>query len=282
LNPIARSLFLFPCVVLPLLSGCESVPAPDTRFVMVVKAVPSNRQALQGSPGLSLALARGVTREDVSSGRLVTSGCYIRPSSGQPDPPLGRRFGYTLLPAGLTLERGATITVKAEGAQEADGSAGPFGRFFGRYVQRFKATEADFFTNEYLVGKGFWCRPVSSTGDLDVAVILPVPYWDFDFAQAEAGRHSGIRDEELAARRIAVGECATGVDSWARWTVRLPDGLDVKAGDYLEVLAGAREGSTDAGPVSTALRRVAEPPKSAFIRTQGRDTVGCAAPARPQ
>jgi hypothetical protein len=61
--------------------------------------------------------------------------------------------------------------------------------------------------------------------------------------------------------------------------VRLPAGLRVAKGDYLQAKVGATEAPRSSGPLSVALRKVAEPPKSDFIRTQGRLTVGCGAHA---
>lgn len=270
-----RSVLLVFIVVPLLLSGCVSMPSRDERFVMVVKNIPFRRQELQDSPGLSLALMRGVNREDVTSGRLVRSGCYFRNPANLA---LGRRFGFTLLPAGMKFDQRATITVLAE---EADGTDGPFARFFGRYIQRFNASEVDFFKDEYVSGDAFRCRPISSTGEMEVAILSTVKYWDYDFASAELSRNSGIRDDELKAGRIAMGECSPGIDSWALWTVRIPEGLHVKAGDYVEAIAGAHSGSTAVGPISTVIRKVAEPQKSEFIRTQGRDTVSCSARAEP-
>lgn len=256
---------------IPILVGCETVPAPGERVVMVIKQVPDRMQALQASPGLSLALRRGVTRGDVLAGRLVMAACQRRGPPGTWSHP---HFGHVLLPVGVVLARGSPIVVAAEEADvgaDAGADVGPFTQFYGHYQQGFVADE----------GEALACQPEPVPGGLHVAVIGVVPYWDFDAAHAEALRLRDVGDAELAAGRIALGECATGPDSWARWVVRLPEGLRVQPGQHIEALAGARSASTEVGPLSLGLRKVAEPPPSAFILTQGRLTVGCGAPAKP-
>jgi len=114
-----------------------------------------------------------------------------------------------------------------------------------------------------------------------VEVYSTATYWDYDFATAEALRNEQIEDRELEQRRIVIGECSPGVDSWAIWKVRLPPGLEVEVGDYLEAVAGSHEASRSLGPLSQALRKVAAPEKNEFIQTQGRLTVSCKAIARP-
>jgi hypothetical protein len=242
---------------------------------MVVRKIPSRRQDLQDSPGLSLALARGVTRKDVTSGRLVRTGCYFQNPS---TPSNARRFGFTLLPAGMKLDQGTTIVVAAE---EADRTDGPFARFFSRYIQPFNASQGDYFNDEYVLGNAFRCRPVSSVGETEVAIISTVNYWDFDLANSELSRNNEIRDDELQTGRIAMGECSPGVDSWALWNVRIPESLHVNVGDYVEAIAGSYSRSTSVGPIPTAIRKVAAPQSSELIRTQGRDTVSCYAHAEP-
>ena len=74
--------------------------------------------------------------------------------------------------------------------------------------------------------------------------------------------------------RIAKAECSPGVDSWAKWKVRIPEQLQVKVGDYIEAVAGVSEGYKT-GTLSVAIRKVAKPPKNDFIYTHGSYTVGC-------
>lgn len=252
------------------LTACVSMPAPGEKFVMVVTGFPAIRQQLQDYPGLSLALKRGVTEEDVSAGRLVRTGCYIQKAG-----PAGRRFGFTLLPEGVKVARHEVITISAE---EADGTDGPYARFFGRYLRKYSAVGADYF-DDAIFGKAFRCGPVSSTGEMQVAVISPVHSWDYAFAKAEAARNSEISDAELRTGRIVMGECSPGGDSWILWKVRIPIGMDVKVGDYIEAIAGSHDGSVSVGPISEAIRRISPPRKGDFIRTQGRDTVSCSAHA---
>jgi hypothetical protein len=258
-----------------LLSGCVAMPATGERFVMVVKRIPETRQQLQEHPGLSLALERGVSREDVVSGRLVVSGCYVE--SSQTDHWIARRHGFALLPPGLSVAPGEIIEIAAE---EADGTDGPFARFHGRFVQKMALREADLFPYKYSPsGKAFRCDAVTGNGRMRVEVYSAAHFWDFDQAAGEAFRNRQISDEDLRLGRIAMGECSPGVDSWAIWKVRLPGDLSVKPGDYLEATAGADEAPRSLGPLSIASRKIAQPAPSDFVRTQGRLTVGCSARA---
>jgi hypothetical protein len=247
------------------------MPSRDENFVMVVKSIPTTRVQLQWRPELSLALLRGVTRNHVTSGRLVRSHCYI-----ENDAPLrSRRFGFTLLPEGTKVNPDDIIEIVAE---EAVGGEIAYSGFFGRFVGRSSSTASDFFS--YGSWKNlFRCGLVSSSGAMRVEVISFAHYWDFDFAKAEESRNSMIDDEELRNERIVIGECSPGVDSWAIWKVRLPSYMDVKVGDYIEAVAGSYERSTSVGPISEAVRKVVPPGKEHFVKTQGSYTVSCDAPA---
>jgi len=240
---------------------------------MMVKNIPITRIQLQEKPELSLSLLRGVKRSDVTSGRLVLSHCYI-----QNETPLRtRRFGYTLLPEGTKVMPHEIIEIEAE---EAVGGDIPFFRFFGRYVRGSTSSALDFFYND-TGGNLFRCGPVSPSGGMRVEVISFANYWDYDFAQAEEVRNSKMNDEELRQGRIVVGECSPGIDSWAVWKVRLPPNMEVKVGDYIEAIAGSHENSVSEGPVTLAIRKVEPPSKEHFVKTQGRETVSCKAPAIP-
>ncbi|MEJ2645620.1 MAG: hypothetical protein P8180_11935 [Gammaproteobacteria bacterium] len=259
---------------LEYLSGCVSMPAPGDKFVMVIKKFPTTRHQLEDYPGLTLALESGVTRPEVKSGRLVRSGCYFE---GSRRLSFGRRFGFTLVPRGIKVKPGDTILISAE---QADGTDGPYARFFGRYLGGYSASETEFFNDKYVSDRTFRCGPISSEGLMAVEVISTVHYWDYDLAKAELARNSQISDAELSARRIAMGECSPGVDSWALWNVRIPPGLHVKVGDYIEAIAGANSRSVSTGAISKAIRKVAAPPWKDFIFTQGRYTVSCSAHAQ--
>ena len=240
---------------------------------MVVTRIPEQRQDLQNHPGLSLAVEQGVTREDVNAGRLVVSGCYEEEAIQSLG--AGRRHGHVLLPEGVSVAPDDIIEVDVVGAEQ--GTA----RYFGRYVQKSAAGEQGYFPYRYSVsGKAFRCGAVSPEGRMRVEVYSTAKSWDYDFAKAEALRNEQIDDRELEQRRIVIGECSPGVDSWAIWKVRLPAGLDVEVGDYLEAVAGSYEASRSHGPLSQALRKVAAPPGDEFIQTQGRSTVSCKATAR--
>ena len=259
------------------LSSCAIMPSRGDRFVMVVTRIPTQRQHLQYHPGLSLALKSGVTRETVTSGRLVISGCYDEKEIDSPG--TGRRHGFSFIPEGVTVDKGDVIEVAAE---EAEGTHFAYARFFGRYIKKYKTNETEYFPYKYSVsGKEFRCGPVSPDGVMLVEVYSTAKYWDYDLARAEGLRNDQIGDKELEQGRIAIGECSPGVDSWAIWKVRIPPGLDVKVGDYLEAIAGSYEASGSLGPISEALQKVATPSKEDFIRTQGRNTVGCKALAKP-
>lgn len=255
------------------LSACQSLPSRGESFVMKINSIPTTRIQLQERPELSLALKRGVTRNDVTSSRLVLSHCYIENET----PLQSLRFGATLLPEDVTVKPGDIIEITAEEASSGDI---PFSRFFGRYVGMATSTPSNFFSHDNWQNL-FRCGPVSPSGTMRVEVISFAHYWDFDFAQAEESRNSGINEEELRNGRIATGECSPGVDSWARWKVRLPPGLDAKIGDYLEATAGSIEGTTSTGPISEAVCKVVPPGKEHFVKTQGSDTISCKAPAIP-
>jgi hypothetical protein len=216
---------------------------------------------------------RGVTRNDVTSGRLVLSHCFLE----NEQPPGNLRFGAVLLPEGVKVKPGDILEIVAE---EAVGGRIQFSRFFGRYVGGASSNPADFFSHG--AGEHFFrCGPLSSSGTMRVEVVSFAHYWDFDFAQAEESRNSGITDEELGAGRIAIGQCSPGVDSWATWKVRLPLELAVKKGEFIEAIAGSQENSTSVGPISEAVRKVVPPDRKYFIKTQGRNTVSCDAAALP-
>jgi len=259
------------------LSSCVIMPSRGDHFVMVVTRIPTQRQHLQYHPGLSLALKRGVTREDVKSGRLVISGCYDEKEIHSPG--TGRRHGFSFIPEGVTIDRGDIIEIVAE---EADGTHFAYARFFGRYIKKYNTNETDYFPYKYSVsGKEFRCGKVSPNGVMQVEVYSTAKYWDYDLVKAEGIRNDQIGDKELEQTRIAIGECSPGVDSWAIWKVRIPSGLDVKVGDYIEAIAGSYETPRSLGPISEAVQKVATPPKEDFIRTQGRYTVDCKALAKP-
>ena len=116
---------------------------------------------------------------------------------------------------------------------------------------------------------------------MKVEVYSTAKYWDYDLVKAEALRNDQIGEEELEQRRIAIGECSPGVDSWAIWKVRIPAGLKVEVGDYIEAIAGSYEAPRSFGPISEVIQKVATPPKKDFILTQGRYTVDCKARAKP-
>lgn len=268
---------LIALLLVTLLSACETMPSHGDRFVMVVTRIPTQRQQLQNHPGLSLALKRGVSREDVKSGRLMVSGCSFEKEKDRPFVLI--RHGFSLLPEGVKAERGEVIEITAE---EADGTDGPYARFFGRYIRKYKVNESDFFPYTYSVsGKEFRCGTVSPNGEMLVEVYSAAKYWDYDLAKAEESRNGQIGVEELRVGRIAIGECSPGVDSWAIWKVRLPPHMDIKVGDYIEAIAGADEAPRSLGPISEAIQKVVPPPKEDFIRTQGRYTVDCKAHAEP-
>lgn len=264
-------------LLISFLSSCAIMPSRGDRFVMVVTRIPTQRQHLQSDPGLSLALKLGVTREDVKSGRLVISGCYDEKEIHNPG--TGRRHGFSFIPEGVSVEVGDIIQVKAK---EADGTHFPYARFFGRYIKKHSANKADYFPYKYSVsGKEFRCGQVSPSGVMLVEVYSTAEYWDYDFAKAEGLRNDQIGDKELEQGRIVIGECSPGVDSRAIWKVRIPSGLDVKVGDYIEAIAGSYEATRSFGPISEAVQKVDTPPKEDFILTQGRYTVGCKACAKP-
>ncbi len=256
-----------------ILSACQSLPSRGEHLVLEVKSIPTTPSELQERPELSQALMRGVTRNDVTSGRLALSHCFL---DNEP-PPGNLRFGAVLLPEGVKVKSGDILEIIAE---ETVGGRIPFSRFFGRYVGGASSNPGDFFSHgarEHF----FRCGPVSSSGTMRVEVVSFAHYWDFDFAQAEESRNSAISAEELRAGRIAIGQCSPGVDSWATWKVRLPLELAVKNGEFIEAIAGSHENSTSVGPISEAVRKVVPADIKNFVKTQGSNTISCDAAALP-
>ena len=258
------------------LSACVSVPPPGEHFVMKVSKIPTERHQLQGHPGLSLAIASGVTRDDVKAGRLWISSCGLEPDGERRW--VSERHGYVLLPEAMTLMEGDVIEVEA---RAPGGTAMPYERFFGRYLGPAKAHDDDYFINPYDPdGRELRRGPISPNRMMRVEVYSPLKGWQYDHAAAESRRNALITDDELNRGRIAMGVCSPGVDAWTYWKVRLPDGLNVQPGDYIEAVAGSYEAPRSVGPLSTALRKVAPPPEGDFIFTQGSMTVSCQARAR--
>lgn len=265
-------------LLITFLSSCAMVPSRGDHIVLVVKSIPTRRQQLQYHPGFSLALKRGVTRDNVKSGQVVISGCYYEKEGQIPD--VGVRHGYSFIPAGVTVERGDVIEITAE---EADGTDGTYARFFGRYTRKYSANESEYFPYEYTVsGKAFKCGPVSPKGVMQVEVFSMAESWYYDLAKAEELRNDQISDKELEQGRIAICECAIGVDSRVTWKVRIHSHFDVKVGDYIEAIAGSIEASHSIGQISAAIQKVAPPLKKEFSKTYGRYTVNCNAVARPR
>lgn len=253
------------------LVGCQAWPSPGERIVLQVSRMATARTDLQDRPELSLALAQGVTRQEVAQGRLVRANCYVETGAAT----WLMRFGFVLLPQGMRAERG---TILAIDAQQALANPLPFTGYFGRYLATLEASPADYFDS------GNWshlfrCNPGTATGRMRVEVSSTVHNWEWAFAAAEAERNSHITDDELRAGRIALAKCSPGMDSWAPYKVRLPAGLQVERGDFIEAVAGAMDGGAATGDIAVALRRVARPPQGAFIGVQGDKVVSCQAPA---
>jgi len=276
--PYNRLIIAFISILLmTLLSSCGAMPSRGDRVVMVVTRIPTQRQHLQYHPGFSLALKRGISREDVTSGRLMVSGCSTETVIDSPG--MGVRHGFSLLPEGVTVKPGEVIEIAAE---EADGTDGAYARFFGRYIRKYSANESEYFPYKYSVsGKEFRCGTVSQNGVMRVEVYSAAKSWYYNLAKAEESRNSQIEDAELQHGRIAIGQCSSGVDSRATWKVRIPPHLDIKVGDYVEAIAGSNEASLSLGPISEAIQKVAPPPKEDFVRTYGQYTVDCKALAKP-
>jgi hypothetical protein len=254
-----------------LLISCASVPSPGHHIVVQVVNVPGQRQQLQLHPGLSLALKRGVTRDEVKAGRLLSAGCYDEDQAHLKG--TARRHGFVLIPDGVNVAAGDIIELAAE---EADGKPLAYARFYGHYLKLAEAKDSDYFPYQYAVsGRAFRCGAVTPEGVMRLEVYSAVQYWDYDAAEAEELRNAQIQDSELEQGRVVIAECSPGVDSWLFWKVRLPTGLNVRAGDYIEVIAGANEAPRSRGLLSEAVRKVEAPDQTHFVQTQGRMTVAC-------
>lgn len=272
--PLRSSLLsAFVLVLMPILTACVSVPEQGNHFVMKVKDIPTKRQQLQSVPAMSLALKRGVTREQVKAGRLIYGGCYFQKQEN--DRWYRFRHGYVLLPEDVTVKEGDVIEVLAEDTQSGEL---PYRSYFGLYSKNVSSVVSDYFPYEYSTsGKAFKCGDVSSDGKMRIEVYGFAKFWDYDRAYGEETRNKQISDEDLMMKRIVIGVCSPGVDSWTYWKARIPEGMELQKGDYVEALAGATEAPRSRGPLSVILRKVAKPPKEDFIFTQGSYTVGCGA-----
>ncbi|MEZ5726625.1 MAG: hypothetical protein R3E48_00615 [Burkholderiaceae bacterium] len=257
-------------------TGCAWTPAPGNRAVVEVLRIPRSRVALQKSPSLRLAIAHGASREDVAADRLARAGCEDESVQGVYRRGL-RRFGHVLLPSGMRAVRGTTIEIDAIVADDADG---PFARFFGRYRGAFQAGPQDYVTDR-ITGTTLRCAPLDASGRMRVEIHGSVSYWDYEFAVAEAARHAQLTDAQIDQGRVVLAHCATGVESWAQWLVRLPPGLSVARGDFLEIEAGEAEGGAGKGPPSRAIRKLARPGPDGFRRIHGAERVRCDALGQP-
>jgi len=243
--------------------GCTTTPSPGQKFVMSVTQIPSTRQQLQHNPALSLALRRGVTRTDITSKRLMISGCYEKGKDGS----IYKRQVLSLLPLGVTIKHGDVFKTTIEEAVAGKWQS----LYFGRYVQLHHAIDADFFPYKYAVSNlAYRCSKGAGGNELFVQAYFEVETWLYDDAKAEEARNDQITDDELKQRRIVIGDCATGIESWVVWKVRLPLGLVANVGDYIEAIAGAYEAPRSIGPLSLAIRKVPRPPDADFIASKGR------------
>ncbi len=268
------------------IAGCTTTPSPGERIVMTVTQLPTQRQQLQHNPALSLAIERGVTRQMVAAKRLVIAGCYDE----KPDGSTYRRQVLSLLPPDISMKPGEVFKTTAEEAFADRWTA----LYFGHYVEARPASASDYFPFKYAIStRAYRCAAALPADTMFVESYFPVAPYLYDDAHAEALRNAQITDRELQSGRIAIGDCATGIESWVVWKVRLPDGLEVQPGDYLEALAGAHEGPSSTGALSVAIRKVAKPPSRDFFASTGRGDftattgnpvpykVGCSAQATP-
>lgn len=260
-------------LALALLAGCQAWPTPGEHVVLHVLSIPNERVALQDRPELTLAIARGVTRQEVRDGRLMRGNCYVDMAPGR----VVQRFGFVLLPSGLRLQAGTIVDIDAE---SADDRPLPYTGYFGRYVGTAGAAPDEYFDSKVWTHL-YRCPPVGPDGRMRVALSSRASTWDWEFAAAEADRNSHISDVDLRVGRIVLAQCSPGADSWAPYKVRLPAGLSVQPGDFIEAVAGAMDGGVDRGDIAVAIRRVQRPPPGAFIGVQGSRVVSCHAPAIP-
>lgn len=259
------------------LPGCVTAPSPGERFIMVVDRIPNHRSQLQYHPGLSLALSQGLARSDITAGRVFTAGCYEDSTSYIPG--TGRRHGHVYIPEGTSVKAGDIVQISAE---EADGTPLPYARFYGKYLNHFAAHESDYFDYKYSPsGRAFQCTPSSANGIITVEIYSRARHSDFDHARSESSRNDQIRDDELEQGRIIIGKCSPGVDSRLFWKARIPPGMDIEAGEYVEAIAGSYESTRSLGPISEVTRKVAKPEEQHFIATHGQYTVSCDAYVEP-
>lgn len=230
---------------------------------MSVTHIPGTRQQLQHNPALSLALKRGVTRTDIASKRLMISGCYEQGKDGS----IYKRQVLSLLPSGVAIKQGDVFKTTIEEAVADRWQS----LYFGRYVQLHHAIDADFFPYKYAASNvAYRCSKNAGENELFVQAYFEVETRLYDDAKAEEARNDQITDDDLKQRRIVIGDCATGIESWVVWKVRLPLDLDASVGDYIEAIAGAYEAPRSTGSLSLAIRKVARPSDTDFIASTGR------------
>lgn len=253
-------------------AGCVSTPAPGETFVAQIVRIPTTRAGLEFDPALSLAVRRGVTREQVQAGRLRRVDCHADSAGGG-----YLRHGFVLMPAASPLAEDQVVELAAEPVPDFQQ---PYARFFGTDPVALPAPPPDAYYSDRYRDPLVRCTGPDAGGRMRVQVGSKAATWDYDFARAEVARGAWLSDADIRAGRIAVGECATGVESWAEWNLRVPPGMRLAPGDTVEAIAGDHEKSLGVGPPARILRRVGPPRAEDRMRTAGHLRVRCAAPPR--
>jgi hypothetical protein len=83
----------------------------------------------------------------------------------------------------------------------------------------------------------------------------------------------GITERDLDHKKIATVKCALGTNYLLWWYARVPDGVQLRSGDYVEFVAGVP--FEEFGPLSHVVRVIEAPTREAHYRTSGTMTVRC-------
>jgi predicted small secreted protein len=272
-SPLAAPLAA--AVVALLLSACQTTPAPGSDIRAQVHAVPLTRQALDHGADhgeLHAALRAGATAADAAAQRVALASCAL-PEDGPDSGLSGRARLYTVttvLPAGVSLQRGAVLQLKVDGDPfSATRIDGRFPAVHGRFVALAPAgrplDENTGVPWRLLPGDTprmlARCQPAGGEPGLVLAAhFRTVRDDEMKFAAAEAARHAQFSDAELAAGRVVRLLCRLRMADGGEWhspefLARAPAGLPLKAGDVVRLRAGVDENSRQGGPVGQVLAR---------------------------
>jgi hypothetical protein len=235
------------------LFGCQTTPHFGALARLEVTSVPHQRSEIHENQQVDESLE--IFSKEIHDGRLVKVRC------GSPDSReyAGIKFWNGLLmlnKAGSikqdeTANLGRLLLESKQGKVFAsnESSAGVANVQFAQY--QYPGSQVQFKVVE--------CQWNSSGNPINVQVLDRVPSFELDFSKAERLRHRMFSDEDLLAGRIAIGQCSlrlfTGeVYHQPVWIVRVPEGINVRKNDVIEVKLGDEEGGGEAKNLSEVTR----------------------------